>query len=76
MHPRILFSPEDVPALRKRLLGTKRWVETECQMLKSILDPQSGDGKVFTKLASGDLEGLEFPDDGSKGGNGNRRPQD
>lgn len=70
VHPRIFFSPEDVPALRKRLLGTKRWVETEAQMKVSILNPESGDGKVFAKLASGDLEGLEFPDDGSRGSNG------
>jgi hypothetical protein len=70
VHPRIFFSPEDVPALRKRLIGTKRWIETEEQMKKSILNPESGDGKVFVKLANGDLEGLEFPDDGSRGNNG------
>jgi len=73
VHPRIFFSPEDVPALRKKLIGTKRWIETEVQMRKTILNPDSGDGQVFAKLASGDLEGLEFPDDGSKGGNGNHQ---
>lgn len=70
VHPRIFFSPEDVPALRKKLIGTKRWIETEEQMKKTILNPESDDGKVFAKLASGDLEGLEFPDDGAGGNNG------
>ncbi len=70
VHPRIFFSPEDIPTLRDKLLGTKRWIETEEQMKKTILNPESGDGKVFAKLASGDLEGLEFPDDGSGGSNG------
>lgn len=70
VHPRIFFSPEDVPALRKRLTGTKRWIETEEQLKKTILNPESGDGQVFAKLASGDLAGLEFPSDGTKGANG------
>lgn len=70
IHPRIFFSPEDIPTLQKRLIGTKRWVETEEQMKKTILNPESDDGKVFEKLASGDLTDLEFPDDGTKGANG------
>jgi hypothetical protein len=71
VHPRIFFSPEDIPSLQKRLVGTKRWIETDVQMQKTILNPESADGKVFLKLSTGDLEGLEFLDDGSKGRNGN-----
>lgn len=70
LHPRILFSPEDVPAIRARLMGTEDWVATEVQLQRSLLDPESDDGKVFKKLATGDLEGLEFPDDGNRGSNG------
>lgn len=70
VHPRILFSPQDVPAIRARLMGTEDWVATEVQMQRSLLDPESDDGKVFERLATGDLEGLEFPDDGNRGSNG------
>lgn len=68
VHPRIFFSPEDVPKMRKKLIGTKRWIETEEQMKKTILNAESGDGKVFAKLASGDINDLEFTN-GPNGGN-------
>ncbi len=67
VHPRILFSPEDIPTLRKRIVGTKRWIETEEQMKKSILNPDKGDGKVFAKLASGDTDDLVFWKNGPNG---------
>lgn len=70
VHPRILFSPEDIPVIRKGLEGTRAWVATDVQMQRTLLNPETDDGKVFDKLASGDLEGLEFPDDGNKGSNG------
>lgn len=76
VHPRIIFSPKDLPALRRRIMGTKSWLETDIQMQRTLLDPTSDDGKVFSKLSTGDLAGLEFPDDGNQGANGNHKFKD
>lgn len=70
VHPRVLFSPEDVPAIKRRLENSPEWIATGVILEKTLLDPQTDDGKVFAKLASGDLEGLTFPNDGNQGSNG------
>jgi hypothetical protein len=64
VYPRLLFSPEDVPMLAARVKGTtigkKSLVEMEYLFSKSWWDSATDDGRVFDKLASGDLEGLEW----------------
>ena len=75
VHPRILFSPEDVPAIRKQLestkAGQKRLIETDYFLAHSIYDPSTDEGKIFAKLVSGDLTGLDWPDGEGDTGNAN-----
>lgn len=64
VHPRILFSPEDVPSIAKRIESSPetrdRLRATREFLGKTIWNPKSDEGKVFRKLASGDLNGLEW----------------
>ena len=64
VYPRLLFSPEDVPAVAARVransLGRRSLLEMEVLFQKSWWNPASSDGQVFTKLASGDLAGLAW----------------
>jgi hypothetical protein len=64
VYPRILFSEEDLPAIRKRIqenkIAQKGMIETEVLLNRSWLDPKTDDGKVFQKLSSGDTEGLNW----------------
>ncbi len=66
VHPRILFSPEDVPAIARRLResisGQQALLETNYALSRTIWNPASDEGKIFAKLASGDLAGLEWPE--------------
>jgi hypothetical protein len=66
VYPRILFSEQDIPMLAERLKnsksGQKSLIEIKYLLEKSFWDPNSSDGKVFAKLASGNLTGLEWPD--------------
>lgn len=59
VYPRILFSPEDVPVIAKRIesqvLGKKSLLEMEVLFKKSWWNPATDDGKLFDKLASGDI---------------------
>ncbi|MEI7948053.1 MAG: hypothetical protein WCJ02_15235 [bacterium] len=59
VYPRILFSPEDVPVLAKRIesqvLGKKSLIEMEVLFKKSWWNPATDDGKLFEKLAAGDI---------------------
>ncbi len=75
-HPRILFSMEDVPAMRARLLrtqaGRERLEESGRALAATLLNPETDDGKVFAKLASGEVSDLRFMDP-YKGANGNHR---
>lgn len=70
VYPRILFSPEDVPMLAKRIMsskmGQKSMIEVKYLLNSSWWNPKTSDGMLFQKLASGDLKGLEWPeiDDG------------
>jgi hypothetical protein len=67
VYPRLLFSAEDVPVLAARVksttVGRMSLIEMEHLFKKSFWDPATSDGQVFKKLASGDLAGLEWPDD-------------
>lgn len=64
VYPRLFFSPEDLPALRKRIVSTvsgqKTLIEMEEVLGKTWFDPETDDGKLFNQLASGDLDGLEW----------------
>ncbi len=64
VYPRLLFSPGDVPMLAGRVKGTKIGQKSLIEMKhlfgKSWWDPATDDGRVFQKLSSGDLEGLEW----------------
>jgi hypothetical protein len=64
VHPRILFSPEDVPVIRKQLVSTiqgrQLLAQTDLVLSKTLYDSKSDEGKVFAKLSSGRLEGLEW----------------
>ncbi len=67
VYPRVLFSPEDVPMLAARVkkskLGQKSLIEMQYLFGQSFWNPNTSDGKVFEKLASNDLAGLDWPDD-------------
>ncbi len=64
VYPRLLFSPEDVPMLARRMksskLGQMSLIEMEYLFKKSWWDPSTSDGRIFQKLAAGDTSGLEF----------------
>jgi len=64
VHPRILFSPEDVPVIKKQLestiTGRQLLAQTDLVLNKTLYDGKSDEGKVFAKLSSGDLKGLEW----------------
>ena len=69
VHPRLLFSPEDVPVIGKRLReshsGRQALMETEYALSRTIWDPKSDEGKIFAKLVAGDST-LEWPDNEGK----------
>lgn len=64
VHPRILFSPEDVPLIKKQLESTihgrQLLAQTDVVLTKTLYDGKSDEGKVFAKLSSGHLDGLEW----------------
>jgi len=64
VHPRILFSPEDVPVIKKQLESTingrQLLAQTDLALSKTLYDDKSDEGKIFAKLSSGDLAGLEW----------------
>jgi len=64
VYPRLFFSPDDLPALRKRVgstvSGQKSLIEMEDVLGKTWFNPKTDDGRLFEKLATGDLEGLEW----------------
>ena len=67
VYPRVLFSPQDVPALAARVrqskLGQKSLIEMQYLFEQSWWNTNTSDGQVFQKLASGNLTGLAWPDD-------------
>lgn len=64
VYPRILFSEADLPLFATRLrqsqLGQRALLELESCLRRSFWNAATSDGKVFAKLASGDLAGLEW----------------
>ena len=69
VHPRILISPEDLPALRERLKNTaagKRSWQAIKGWLAGALGPQKRQGEplkaAYEKLAAGDVRALEAID--------------
>lgn len=69
-HPRVLFSPEDLPEIKKRFMGTKEQIIAGHIFETQLWDPKADDYQWYSKLASGELAGLEF-EDPEKGPNGN-----
>jgi hypothetical protein len=69
VYPRILFSPEDVPSIAKRLqtsrYGQMSLIEMKHLLGKSWWNPESSDGKLFRALVANDFS--TFKPDG-KGG--------
>ena len=67
VHPRVLFSPGDVPMLAARVknskIGQKSLIEMESLLEQSFWNTNTTDGQVFQKLANNDLAGLQWPDD-------------
>lgn len=65
IYPRILFSEADIPMLYNRIasnkVGQKSLIEVEYLLKHSWWDPSTSDGRIFQKLATGDLSGLEWP---------------
>jgi len=64
IYPRLLLSPEDIPATAARVkateLGQRSLIEMEVLFQQSWWDPTTSDGKIFEKLSSGQLDGLEW----------------
>jgi hypothetical protein len=68
VYPRILFSPQDIPAIAARIRANKygqmSLIEIDTLLSKAWWDPTTSDGQLFQKLATGQLDGLKFPDSG------------
>lgn len=66
VHPRLLFSPEDVPAIAARLKsslrGQKALLENATVLNRTLWNLQSDEGKIFLKLSTGDLADLAWPE--------------
>jgi hypothetical protein len=64
VYPRLLLSPEDIPAAARRVrsteLGQRSLMEMEHLFRHSWWDPSTSDGAIFEKLSSGRLDGLEW----------------
>ncbi|MEY3895065.1 MAG: hypothetical protein RLZZ214_584 [Verrucomicrobiota bacterium] len=64
VHPRILFSPEDIPLLKRRLeenkAGQKALLETRFLLDQTLYHPGSDEGKIYAKLVAGDTADLTF----------------
>ncbi len=66
VHPRVLFGPEDIPAISSRVrssvTGMQSLIEMEYLLGRSFLDPNTPDGAAFVRLSTGKLDGLVFED--------------
>ena len=64
VYPRILLSPEDIPAFAARvqnsIAGRKSLIEMEHLFARTWWDPSTSDGQIFEKLSTGNLAGLEW----------------
>jgi hypothetical protein len=59
VYPRLLFSPEDIPAIQDRVKNSRimqmSLAETEELLKNTWWDPKTADGQMFQRLASGNL---------------------
>lgn len=64
IHPRILFSPADLPLLKRRIEGSKTGqkalLETRFLLAQTLYNPDSDEGKIYAKLVAGDTADLKF----------------
>jgi hypothetical protein len=64
VYPRLLFSPEDLPAIRQRIsenvIAQKTLVELDVLFRKSWMNPESNEGRLLERLVAGDTEGMEW----------------
>jgi hypothetical protein len=64
VHPRILFSPEDLPLFKRHLenskAGRKALIENRFLLGQTLYNPASDEGKIYAKLVAGDLADLQF----------------
>ncbi len=64
IHPRILFSPQDVPLIKRRLeqskAGKKALSETRFLLDQTLYNSESDEGKIYAKLVDGDTADLKF----------------
>ena len=64
IYPRLYLSPEDIPALRQRVRGSRTGQMALMEMKecysRSYLNPETSDGKIFEILASDDYQTLKF----------------
>lgn len=64
VHPRILFSPADIPLVKRRLeenkAGQKALLETRFLLDQTLYKPDSDEGKIYAKLVAGDTADLTF----------------
>jgi hypothetical protein len=66
VYPRVLFSPEDVPAIADRIrrtaIGQKSLIEMQHLFERSWWDTNTSDGRIFQQLACGESDGLMWRD--------------
>ncbi len=59
VYPRLLFSPEDLPALKDRVTNSRimqmSLAETEALLKATWWDPKTADGQMFQRLAAGQM---------------------
>jgi len=64
VHPRILFSPDDIPLLKRRIEGSKTGqkalLDTRFLLAQTLYNPASDEGKIYAKLVAGDTADLTF----------------
>ena len=64
IHPRILFSPQDIPLFKRRLEGSKTGqkalLETRFLLSQTLYNPASDEGKIYAKLVANDTADLKF----------------
>jgi hypothetical protein len=62
VHPRVLFSPEDLPGIRERFIGSKNHLTARHIFETQLWNPEAPDYQWYHKLATGDVDDMEFED--------------
>ena len=64
VHPRVLFSPGDLPLLKARIEGSKAGrkarMETAWFLDQTLFNAAADEGKIFAKLAAGEVQDLRW----------------